>query len=56
VYVAVSSPECRKNHDARIANITCENVEQFKYLATKERNKNLILQEIKMALESDNAS
>jgi hypothetical protein len=42
VYVAVPSPECRQNHDTKIANILFENVSQFKYFGMTITNKNLI--------------
>jgi hypothetical protein len=45
VYVAVSSPECRQNHDIKRANRFFENVAQCRYLGA--RNQNLFQEEIK---------
>jgi hypothetical protein len=53
--VAVSSPECRANHDVKIANSWCENVARFRCLGTTIRNQNLIQEEIKKRLNSSNA-
>jgi hypothetical protein len=55
VYVAVSSPECKENHDIKIANRSFENLAQFKYLGTTITNQNLIQEEIKRRLNLDNA-
>jgi hypothetical protein len=44
-----------QNHDIKIANISFENVEQFRYLGTTVRNQNLIEKEIKRRLNSSNA-
>jgi hypothetical protein len=44
-----------QNQDIKIANISFENVSQFKYLGTTVRNKNLIQEEIKRRLNSGNA-
>jgi hypothetical protein len=45
-----------QNRDVNIANISFENVSQFKYLVTTVTNQNLIQEEIKKRLNSDNAS
>jgi hypothetical protein len=55
VYVAVSSPECRANHDIKIANRCIENVAQFRYLGMTVTNQNLIPEEIERRLNSGNA-
>jgi ribosomal protein S2 len=44
-----------KKHDIKIANRFFENVAQFKYLGTTITNQNLIQEEIKRRLNSDNA-
>jgi hypothetical protein len=44
-----------QNHDIKIADRCFENVAQFKYLGTTITNKNLIQDEIKRRLNSDNA-
>jgi hypothetical protein len=44
-----------QNRDIRIANISYENVSQFKYLGTTVTNQNLIPEEIKRRLSSGNA-
>jgi hypothetical protein len=44
-----------QNHDIKIVNRCFENVAQFKYFGTTIRNENLILEEIKRRLNSDNA-
>jgi hypothetical protein len=44
-----------RNRDIKIANKSFENVSQFKYLRTTVRNQNLIQEEIKRRLNSDNA-
>jgi hypothetical protein len=44
-----------QNRDIKIANRSFENVSQFKYLETTVTNKNLIREEIKRRLNSDNA-
>jgi hypothetical protein len=43
----VSSPECRINHDTKIANRCFENVGQFRYSGTTITKHNLIQEEIK---------
>jgi hypothetical protein len=45
-----------QNRDIQIANRSFENVSQFKYLGTTVTNQNLIQEEIKMRLNSGNAS
>jgi hypothetical protein len=45
----------RLNHDVNIANRSFENVAQFKYFGTTVTNQNLIQDEIKRRLNSDNA-
>jgi hypothetical protein len=44
-----------QNYDIKTANISFENVSQFKYLGTTVRNQNLIQEEIKRRLNSGNA-
>jgi hypothetical protein len=44
-----------QNRDIKIANISFENVSQFKYLGTTVTNQNLIQEEIKRRLNSGNA-
>jgi hypothetical protein len=44
-----------QNRDIKIANISFENVSQFKYLETTVTNQNLIQEEIKRRLNSGNA-
>jgi hypothetical protein len=44
-----------QNWDIKIANISIENVIQFKYLGTTVTNQNLIQEEIKRRLNSGNA-
>jgi hypothetical protein len=44
-----------QNLDIKIGNISFENVSQFKYLGTTVTNQNLIQEEIKRRLISDNA-
>jgi hypothetical protein len=44
-----------QNHDIKIGNRYFENVEQFRYLAMKVTNQNLIQEEIKKRLSSVNA-
>jgi hypothetical protein len=44
-----------QNHDTKIANRCSENVAQFGYLGTTATNQNLIQEEIKRRLNSDNA-
>jgi hypothetical protein len=44
-----------QNRDLKIANITLENVSQFKYLETTVTNQNLIEEEIKRRLNFGNA-
>jgi hypothetical protein len=44
-----------QNHDIKIADGCFENVPQFKYLGTTVINQNLIQEEIKRRLNSDNA-
>jgi hypothetical protein len=47
VYVAILSTECRsKSVHNKIANISFENVSQFKHLGKTGTNKNLIQEEI----------
>jgi hypothetical protein len=55
VYVAVSPPECRANHDMKTANRAFQTVAQFRYLGTTVTNQNLIQEEIKRRLNSGNA-
>jgi hypothetical protein len=43
-----------QNHYVRIANRSLENVAQFRYFGTAERNENLIREEIKRRLDSGN--
>jgi hypothetical protein len=45
-----------QNRDIKIANISFENISQFKYLGTTVTNQNLIQEEIKRILNSGNAS
>jgi hypothetical protein len=42
-------------HDIKVANICFENVAQFRYLGMSITNQNLIQEEIKRRLNSDNA-
>jgi hypothetical protein len=44
-----------QNRDIKIANMSFENVSQFKYLGTTVTNQNLIQEEIKRRLNSGNA-
>jgi ribosomal protein S2 len=44
-----------RNHDIKIANSSSENVAQFRYLGTTITNQNLIQEEIKRRLHSNNA-
>jgi hypothetical protein len=44
-----------QNRDIKIANISFENVSQFKYLEMSVTNQNLIQEEIKRRLNSGNA-
>jgi hypothetical protein len=44
-----------QNRDIKIANRSFENVSQFKYLGTTVTNQNLVEEEIKRRLNSDNA-
>jgi hypothetical protein len=44
-----------QNRDIKIANRSFENVSQFRYLGTTVTNQNLIQEEIKRRLNSDNA-
>ena len=44
-----------RNHSVRIDNSTFERVGEFKYLETKLKNQNSILEEIKSRLRSGNA-
>jgi hypothetical protein len=44
-----------KNHNIKIGNRRFENVAQFRYLGTTIINKNLIQEEIKRRLNTDNA-
>jgi hypothetical protein len=44
-----------QNHVIKIANRSIENVAQFRYLETAVTNRNLIQEEIKRRLNSDNA-
>jgi hypothetical protein len=44
-----------QNHHIKINNRSFENVAQFKYLGTTVKNRNLIQEEIKKRLNSDNA-
>jgi hypothetical protein len=44
-----------QNRDIKIANRSFENVSQFKYLGTTVTHQNLIQEEIKRRLSSDNA-
>jgi hypothetical protein len=44
-----------QNNDIKIANRSFENMVQFKYLGTTVTNQNLIQEEIKRRLNSDNA-
>jgi hypothetical protein len=44
-----------KYHNIRTANISLENVAQFRYLGTTVTNQNLIQEEIKRRMNSDNA-
>jgi hypothetical protein len=43
-----------QNHNLQTANIFSENVAQFKYLGTSVTNRNLIAEEIKRRMNSDN--
>jgi hypothetical protein len=43
-----------QNRDIKIANRSCENVSQFRYLGMTVTNQNLIQEEIKRRLNSDN--
>jgi hypothetical protein len=47
-------PECRQNHNIKIANRFFENVAQFRYMGTTVTNQNLIQEEIKRRLNSGN--
>jgi hypothetical protein len=42
--------KAEQNHDKKVANISFENVAQFKYLGTTVKNQNLIQVEIMMRL------
>jgi hypothetical protein len=44
-----------QNHDIKIGNRCFENVEEFRYLGTTITNQNLIQEEIKRRMNSDNA-
>jgi hypothetical protein len=44
-----------QNRDIKIANISFENVSQFRYLGTTVTDQNLIQEEIKRTLNSGNA-
>jgi hypothetical protein len=54
-YVAVSSPECGRNRDIKLAKGCFENVAQFRYLGTTVTNQNLIQEVIKSSLNLGNA-
>jgi hypothetical protein len=54
-YVAVSSQNCRQNHDMKRANRSFENVTQLKYLGTILSNQNLNHEGVKRTLKSRNA-
>jgi hypothetical protein len=54
-YVAVLSPECKKNHDIKIANRSFENVAHFRYLGVTVTNQNVIQEAINRRLNSGNA-
>jgi ribosomal protein S2 len=44
-----------QNHDIKIANRSCENVAQFRYLGGPVTNQNLIQEEMKRRLNTGNA-
>jgi hypothetical protein len=44
-----------QNHDIKIANRCFENVAQFRYFGTTEKNQSLIQEEMKRRLNSGNA-
>jgi hypothetical protein len=54
IYVAASSPECRVNHDIKIANRSFENLAHFKYLGMTVMIPNQIQGEIKWRLNIQN--
>jgi hypothetical protein len=52
MYVDVSSPECRQNHNIKTVNKSCENVAQLKYSGTTATRGNLIHEQMKSKLNS----
>jgi hypothetical protein len=55
VYVAVSSPGCRKNRDIKRVKRFFENVAQFKYVGTTVTSQYLIQEEIMRKFSPGNA-
>jgi hypothetical protein len=55
VYVDISSPEYRPNHNIEIVTRSFENVAMFRYLGMTVRNRNLIYEEIQSRLNSGSA-